>query len=206
VTKVAVFAKAPVAGSVKTRLAPLLGEEGAAALHAGLVKRALCTAVGSGVGAVELWCSPDARHPFFESCAAQFRVALKEQSGADLGARMRNAFEASHAQGEPLLLIGSDCPVLGGPTLRSAAAALASSDAVFVPAEDGGYVLVGLARPAPCIFEGIGWGSGAVMMQTRARLAVEGVRWEELATHWDLDRPEDYARARAEGLLAGAPA
>ena len=204
--RVAVFAKAPVAGRVKTRLASLLGEEGAATLHSSLVKRALETATESGVGPVELWCSPDAKHPFFEGCAAQHPITLHEQSGADLGERMRNAFEAAHARGEALLLIGSDCPALAGATLRSAAAALASNDAVFVPAEDGGYVLVGLAKPAPRIFEGIGWGSSAVMMQTRARLAVEGVRWEELATHWDLDRPEDYARARAQGLLAVAPA
>jgi len=199
--RVAVFAKAPVAGRVKTRLAPLLGNEGAAALHAQLVRGSLATALDSGLGPVELWCSPDAAHPFFESCAARYGVSLHAQSGADLGARMSHAFEASHARGEALVLIGSDCPALASRTLRAAAAALASNDAVFVPAEDGGYVLVGLAKPAPRIFEGIGWGSGAVMMQTRARLAVERVRWEELDTHWDLDRPEDYARARAQGLV-----
>ena len=73
---------------------------------------------------------------------------------------------------------------------------------VIAPAEDGGYVLVGLARPAPMLFDGIAWGSSAVMGQTRSKLAQAGVRWKELATYWDVDRPEDYARLQQEGLLA----
>jgi rSAM/selenodomain-associated transferase 1 len=204
--RVAVFAKAPVAGRVKTRLAPLLGEEGAAQLHSQLVHRALSTAVDAAVGDVELWCAPDESHPFFEGCAARYRVRLRPQSGADLGARMHHAFTTAHSEGQSLVLIGCDCPALEPATVRAAAAALASNDAVFVPAEDGGYVLVGLVKPVPAIFKDIGWGSPAVMMQTRARLAVSGVKWEELSTHWDLDRPEDYARARRQGLVAGASA
>jgi rSAM/selenodomain-associated transferase 1 len=204
--RVAVFAKAPVAGRVKTRLAPLLGEEGAAKLHTQLVHRAIATAVESAVGDVELWCAPDESHPFFEGCAARYGVRLRAQAGADLGARMNHAFETSHAEGQSLVLIGCDCPSLEAATVRAAAKALATNEAVFVPAEDGGYVLVGLARPMPRIFEAIGWGSPAVMMQTRARLAVAGTRWEELATHWDIDRPEDYARAQRQGLVAGAGA
>jgi rSAM/selenodomain-associated transferase 1 len=204
--RVAVFAKAPVAGRVKTRLAPLLGEEGAAQLHTELVHRALATAVASAVGDVELWCAPDTSHPMFETCASRYSVRLRSQSGTDLGARMNHAFETSYAEGQPLVLIGCDCPALEPATLGAAAAALASNDAVFVPAEDGGYVLVGLARPQPRIFEGIVWGSPAVMMQTRARVAVAGLKWEELATHWDLDRPEDYERARRQGLLEKASA
>ena len=200
--RVAVFAKAPVAGFVKTRLAPLLGDEGAARLHAQLVDRALSTALLSAAGDVELWCAPDETHPFFEGCAARYGVRLRGQSGADLGARMHHAFATSHSEGQSLVLIGCDCPALEPATLRAASDALAANDAVFVPAEDGGYVLVGLAKPMPGIFKDIGWGSPAVMMQTRARLAVSGLKWEELATHWDVDRPEDYARAQRQGLVA----
>ncbi len=200
--RIAVFAKAPVAGHVKTRLAPLLGEEGAARLHTQLVDKAISTALLSAVGDVELWCAPDETHPFFEGCAARFGVRLRRQSGSDLGARMHHAFTASHSEGQSLVIIGCDCPALEAATLRAAADTLASNDAVFVPAEDGGYVLVGLAKPMPEIFSDIGWGSPAVMMQTRARLAVSGKKWEELATHWDVDRPEDYARAQRQGLVA----
>jgi len=199
--RIAVFAKAPVAGSVKTRLSPLLGDERAAAFHARLVHRTLATAVESGVGAVELWCAPDVSHPFFANCASRFGVRLRAQTGADLGARMNCAFEAVHAEGEPLVLIGCDCLLLEGSTLREAAGALASNDAVFAPAEDGGYVLVGLAAPAPEIFEGIEWSTSSVMSVTRRRLAAAGLRWKELAIHWDVDLPGDYMRAQQMGLL-----
>lgn len=200
-TRVAVFAKAPVAGAVKTRLAALLGPDGAAALHAGLVRHALSAAVQSGVGPVELWCAPDETHPFFERCAAQFHVALERQRGDDLGARMHHAFETAHARGAALLLTGSDCPVLDAAALRAAARELSAHDAVIAPAEDGGYVLVGLARPMPRLFEAVAWGGSAVMGESRARLAEMGTRWKELDTLWDVDRPADYARLQESGML-----
>ena len=200
-TRIAVFAKAPVPGTVKTRLAALLGADGAASLHAGLVRHALASAVRSGVGPVELWCAPDERHEFFAACSAQFGARLRRQQGGDLGARMRHAFDAALAEGAALVLIGSDCPAITAPALMAAATALRSHDVVIAPAEDGGYVLVGLSRPCPALFTGVDWGTGAVMSQTRARLAESGQPWAELPMLWDVDRPEDYARLQREGLL-----
>jgi len=200
--RIAVFAKAPVAGEVKTRLAALLGPDAAAGLHAGLVRHALSTAVQSRVGAVELWCAPDANHPFFERCARDFGATLAPQEGADLGERMGKAFAQTLAAGSALIIIGSDCPALRTSHLRAAAAALHSHDAVIAPAEDGGYVLVGLSRKVPALFEGIEWGASAVMGETRRKLAASDIAWKELATLWDVDRPEDYARLQREGLLA----
>src|SRR5687768_2174378 len=118
--RVAVFAKAPVPGEVKTRLAPLLGIEGAALLHAALVRRTLAVAADSGVGRVELWCSPDASHPLFAACAAEFGAALHVQRGADLGERMRAAFDAALGENAALVLIGCDCPALDAAMLREA--------------------------------------------------------------------------------------
>lgn len=198
--RVAVFAKAPAAGEVKTRLVPVLGETGAAALHAGLVRHALATARRSA-RAVELWCAPDEAHPFFARCAEEFGAELHRQQGRDLGARMKSAFERALEAGSRLVLIGSDCPALTAAHIAQASEALLDHDAAFAPAEDGGYVLVGLARPLPFLFEGVDWGTPAVMGQTRARLAGQGVRWKELATLWDVDRPADYERLRREGLL-----
>jgi glycosyltransferase A (GT-A) superfamily protein (DUF2064 family) len=95
-------------------------------------------------------------------------------------------------------LVGSDCPVLTAEYLRDAAAALAGgNDAVFGPAEDGGYLLIGLARkPSAQLFEGIAWGTATVMQETRKRLARFDWRWHELTTLWDVDRPEDLLRLR----------
>lgn len=196
------FAKAPVPGAVKTRLAAILGADAAASLHAGLVRHALSTAVQARMGPVALWCFPDASHSFFARCGEEFGVPLEAQRGADLGSRMRNAFEPAWAARSPLLVIGSDCPALGAEHLERAAAALREKDAVLVPAEDGGYVLIGLARPVPSVFEGVAWGTAAVMAQTRERLAEAKVEWTELPALWDVDRPEDYARLQSGGLLA----
>lgn len=199
--RIAVFAKAPVAGAVKTRLAAILGPDGAAGLHSGLVRRALSVAADARVGPVELWCAPDETHPFFERCSREFGVALERQHGEDLGQRMRHAFDSSHARGQALIVIGADCPALDAAALQSAAEALRTHDAVIAPAEDGGYVLLGLARPVPGLFEAVTWGGSAVMAQTRSRLAQSRVSWRELATFWDVDRPEDYARLQQSGLL-----
>jgi rSAM/selenodomain-associated transferase 1 len=199
--RIAVFAKAPVPGQVKTRLAGVLGETAAAGLHAGLVRHALSTAVAAGLGKVQLWCTPDEHHDFFERCAADFGASLHAQRGADLGARMRAAFDEAFARGEALVIIGADCPALTPADLRAAARALEANDVVIAPAEDGGYVLLAMARAVPQAFEGVAWGNPSVMGETRARLAAAGVSWSEMPVSWDVDRPEDYERLRREGLL-----
>jgi rSAM/selenodomain-associated transferase 1 len=200
--RIAVFAKAPVPGQVKTRLAPLLGADGAAALHAGLVRQALSAATRSRLGAVELWCAPDALHPFFERCAQQFGVALHRQEGGDLGERMKHAIAQGLAHGEPVIVIGSDCPGLDAADLRAAAEALRAHEVAIAPAEDGGYVLIGMSRLVAEAFDGIAWGEPSVMAHTRARLAPRALTWKELPARWDVDRPEDYLRLQREGRLA----
>lgn len=202
--RVAVFAKAPVPGEVKTRLIPLLGAADAAELHATLVRRTLATARNAGVGPVSLWCMPDAAHPFFTACAEQYGATLHAQRGGHLGERMALALAQLLADG-PALLVGSDCPALAAGDLRAAASSLTTHDAVFQPAEDGGYVLVGLSRPLPGIFDGIRWGEPGVMRETRERLRATGARWREMPVRWDVDRPEDYRRLLASGLLGEVP-
>jgi rSAM/selenodomain-associated transferase 1 len=204
--RIAVFAKAPVAGAVKTRLAATLGAGAAASLHAELVRRALATAVAAHAAVVELWCAPDERDPFFARCAGEFPVRLRAQRGADLGARMRDAFESAFGEGATLVIIGADCPALAPTDLGAAIDALSRHDAVVAPAEDGGYVLIGLARPVPGLFDAMQWGAPGVMAETRSRLAAAGVSLKELGTFWDVDRPEDYARLMREGLLRRMPA
>jgi rSAM/selenodomain-associated transferase 1 len=113
---------------------------------------------------------------------------------------MHDAFERGLARHARVLLVGSDCPGLRAAHLREALRALESHDAVFIPAEDGGYVLVGLKRAAAAIFEGVAWGTPEVMAQTRARLAAAGLSSRELAALWDVDRPEDLERLEAAGL------
>jgi rSAM/selenodomain-associated transferase 1 len=193
-----VFAKAPQPGRVKTRLIPVLGETGAAQLQRELIERTLRTAAAADLGAVELWCAPGPDEPYFSDCARRHEIILRAQSEGDLGLRMARALESALTEGAPALLIGCDCPVLTPAYLHEAATALAGGDdAVFGPAEDGGYVLVGVARrPAAELFVDMAWGGATVMQETRTRLERGNWRWRELAPLWDLDRPEDLARLR----------
>ncbi len=193
-----VFAKAPRAGEVKTRLVPLLGAQGAAALHRQLVHRTLITATDADLGPVELHAAPDIDDPFLQDNAQRFGIALVPQRGADLGARMRNAFDDGLARHAHVIIIGTDCPVLTAQHLRDAQAALDSAhggnDAVLIPAEDGGYALIGLTRCDNRLFDSIAWGGDTVLAATRERLKLLKWRWHELETLWDIDRPDDYRR------------
>lgn len=190
------MARAPESGRAKTRLIPRLGAAGAARLHAALTRHALGEIARSGLPAA-LWCDPHTDHPFFAECAGAFEVELRAQPDGDLGARMRGMFQ--QAEG-PLLLMGSDCPTIEAALLRRCAEALARRPAVFLPTLDGGYGLVGLARPVPEIFEDMPWGTDAVMAITRRRLQSLGIALEEPAEIWDVDRPDDLVRLAATGF------
>lgn len=197
-TRLIVFTKAPRPGAVKTRLIPLLGKAGAAALHRALVEHTLAMAQRAGYGRLELHCAPDASDPFLRDCASRYGASLASQAGGDLGTRLAMAFERALARSEHVILIGTDCPGLSQNHLQDAGRALGSgADAVFAPTEDGGYALIGLARCDARLFSGIAWSEDSVMNQTRKRLSELGWRWRELETLWDVDRPEDYRRLLA---------
>jgi rSAM/selenodomain-associated transferase 1 len=196
-TPIIVFAKAPQPGAVKTRLIPALGAAGAARLHERLLERTLATAAAAGVGPIEL-CGDPASDPVLAARAAAHAAALTAQGPGDLGARMRRAFERALAGAPAAILVGADCPALTAAHLREASAGLAAGhDAVLAPAEDGGYVLIGLARVHASLFERIRWGGPEVIAHTRARLGRLGWRWLELGLLWDVDRPEDLERLRS---------
>lgn len=195
--RLVVFAKAPVPGRVKTRLARHLGRRGAARLYRTLLRRTLATAAGAGLCPVQLWCAPDTRHGFFAACRRDFGVGLRVQRGDDLGARMDHALTAALREAASAVVIGGDCPTLAAADLRAAFSALAAGrEAVLGPAEDGGYVLIGLRRPCPALFRGIAWGGSGVLAATRRRLHRAGLDWLELPPHWDVDRPADLRRWR----------
>lgn len=201
--QVAVLAKAPIPGVAKTRLIPALGARGAARLQRRLTRAALQTAHEAGLGPVTLWCAPDARHRFFRALRRTMDLPCLVQPSGDLGERMHAAFRLHCLQG-PLLLIGTDCPVLRPDHLRQAARALIDGeDAVFHPAADGGYVLVGLRQPQAALFDDMAWSTDAVMLQTRARARALKLRVREFETLWDVDVPEDLARLRALDAATG---
>ncbi|CAN5697287.1 hypothetical protein BH11PSE7_BH11PSE7_16590 [soil metagenome] len=192
---VAVMARAPVAGQAKTRLAPLLGLRGAARAQRRFTRCMLATARAATHVAPTLWCAPDTSHVFFR--ALQRGAAVCDtQAGGDLGARMLHVITSHLVQQPdlPILLTGTDCPMLSPGHLHAAALALCTHDVVLVPAEDGGYVLIGMRRVVPQVFDGIDWSTPQVMAQTRERLRAAGASWHELPALWDVDEPADWQR------------
>ncbi|MGE3150716.1 MAG: TIGR04282 family arsenosugar biosynthesis glycosyltransferase [Pseudorhodoplanes sp.] len=198
---VAVFAKAPVAGFAKTRLIPVLGPQGAADLQRLLIDLTLRLVHDSPLRPISLWCAPDRSHDLFHRMEEKYGLDLHGQAGEDLGSRMLQAFEVL-TRDRPLILIGTDCPALMPAHLVLCAQALRDgADAAFVPAEDGGYALIGLRKAVPQLFDSISWGTGSVMEQTRRRLQSLQLRHFETEALWDVDTPADYERARAAGVF-----
>lgn len=184
-----VFARAPLAGRVKTRLAARLGAARAVRLHERLTLAALRTALAAGCGPVELHAT--SRHTWF----GQIGVPVKRQRGRDLGERMARATREALHRAPYVLLTGSDCPEFSPGDFRRAARWLAGgADAVLAPALDGGYALIGLRRAADFLFAEMPWGSERVYAETVRRIERAGWRLRVLPAVADVDRPEDLAR------------
>lgn len=190
-----VFARAPIAGQVKTRLIPALGGEGAAQLHESLVRHCVLRTTNARHWKTELHCTPDVNHTFFEQLTQKGAIDRYGQSSGDLGRRMFAALSAALERAEQVVLVGTDCPMLCAADIQEAFQALdTGNDAVFGPAEDGGYYLIGLRRADGRLFADISWGSDKVMDVTRSRLKELAWSWAEVTERWDVDRPEDIRR------------
>ncbi len=197
--RVLVFGRAARPGEAKTRLIPVLGEQGAARLSADLLAHALATAAEAMPAALELWHAGADEAGELAELAGRFGATLHAQPDGDLGERMRYALARATADGAPAVVMGSDAPLLTASALRTAMVALAEHDAVLAPATDGGYVLLGVHSVAEALFRDIAWGGEHVAATTRQRLAALGWDWYELPPRPDIDRPEDLASLAALG-------
>jgi uncharacterized protein len=186
---------------VKTRLIPALGAEGAAALAGAMLERTVEESLAAGL-AVELCGDP---HPagWFPPCPG---LSLGAQGEGELGERLARAAKRALAEG-PVLLVGADCPALDRARLAAAAAALEFHDAALHPAEDGGYVLLGLRRFDRSLFEGIAWSTATVAAETVRRIEALGWSLWTGETLKDVDEPGDLPSAhRGEGGCLPPPA
>ena len=144
---------------------------------------------------IELWTTPEHDHPAFLELADRYRLKRFPQSGEDLGQRMGRAALEALDRHRRVLLIGVDCPMLAPSHLEQSFRWLdGGMEAVLGPAEDGGYVLLGLKRWHELLFEGHAWGGDTVADTTREALRLIGWRWRELPVLWDLDRPDDLTQ------------
>jgi rSAM/selenodomain-associated transferase 1 len=198
-TAVVVFAKAPRAGAVKTRLCPPLSPAAAARLYRCFLLDTLdrVRAVG-GITPVIAY-APRRARAFF--AAAQPRMRLVPQTGSDLGARMAGTFERLFARGfTAVVMVGADSPTLPPDYLRAAVRTLGAGtvDGVLGPSDDGGYYLIGLRAPCPELFAGVPWSTGRVLAETLERGRRAGWRLGSLPGWYDVDSVEDLRRLAAE--------
>jgi uncharacterized protein len=191
-----IMAKAPEPGLAKTRLIPALGINGAARLAKQLLDHTLQTASQTTLfDHRELCVTPSLRHPAFSQAESVFN--LTDQSDGDLGARMQRAFDRVLSHARAAIMIGTDAPALTPDLLDQAAQDLEQHDAVFIPALDGGYTLIGLRQVMPELFTGVPWSTAEVMPTTRARLAARGASWHEYPHMADIDEPRDLIHVPA---------
>jgi rSAM/selenodomain-associated transferase 1 len=189
------YAKAPVAGTVNTRLIPDIGVQAATKLQDDLIHQRLSMLEKAALCTVYLMCAPDTQHECFAQSEQKYSISLFGQSGSDLGERMFTGIRHALSQFKYCIVIGTDAPALDETMIRQAIEVLhTEKEVVFVPAEDGGYVLVGMQHAHDFLFRQITWGSSMVMQQSRNALNSHNISFTELATCWDVDRLDDYQR------------
>jgi len=195
---VLVFAKAPILGTVKTRMQPVLSEEESLILHSHLVEYLLEKLLKARLAKVELWLSEPSPNWPNRAGVNQFT-----QQGRDLGQRLSHALLSALERYQSVVIVGGDCPFFGVDYLAKAFDTLEQGyQSVLGPAEDGGYVLIGSRQHDVRLFEKINWGSGQVLAQTRKQLKGMKWQWKELQSLSDIDRPKDLLLLRRIPSLA----
>ena len=195
-TSLIVFAKAPVPGTVKTRMQPVLGEDNCLLLHKALVRHTL--------ERIRLLDLPGLEKAVFFTGATEdvftyardFDIAedisVEIQFGKDLGERLSNALEKKILSGyKKVIFIGTDSPLLGNRVIEEVVEGLGTHDVMIGPAADGGYYLIGFSEFIPSILKGIKWGSSLVFDQTLELMKKNSLKWKCLNKGFDLDTFED---------------
>jgi len=187
-----VFAKVPRPGNVKTRLTPVLTAEEAARLYKAFLSDALAQYTSLPVD-VRLYLAPPVPEGGLD--LVPDAVPVVAQEGASLGARMRNAFEASLRTYDRCCVIGTDHPTLPSAYLRKAFQVLGQDRSLCIgPSEDGGYYLIGMNAFYPVLFEGMTYSHPRVFRDTLARVEKTDARLTVLPKWYDVDTPQTLER------------
>ena len=187
-----VFARAPERGRVKTRLAAELGAEEALSVYCRLAERVVAAVRAGGSYSVTVAYTPRGAEPLMRRWLGT-SVALRPQSGGDLGERMATAVaDAFSAGAERVVLTGTDCPDVTADVVEEAFTRLDAADVVVGPASDGGYYLIGMSRAHRALFDGVPWSSVDTLRATLDRARASGLSVALLDERRDIDTAEDW--------------
>ena len=189
-----VMARAPRLGEGKSRLRAVLADQERLRLQEAFLRDTVDMVLNVNVGRVYLAITPPDSTCWAES---EFGADLTTiaQTGDDLGQRMFNATRQTAAEGHgPIIVIGTDAPLLAPKHLHAALLALAHADVCFGPSEDGGYYLVASNKPQASLFEDVVWGTDQVLKTSLANADDAGLKCELLDELYDVDTPEDLER------------
>lgn len=192
-----VFAKAPVAHRVKTRLIPRISATAACRLHRAFVEDTL-QALEKLPGPCDIELHADALLPDWLPCPV-----VKPQSQGNLGTRMFTALADALNQGRrTAMILGSDSPTL--PSSYIADILDAETDVCLGPASDGGFYAIGCHRTASTMFDGVEWSTPDTLQQTLRSIEQSGLTWSIGKEWYDVDTGEDLDRLIADPALRRA--
>jgi uncharacterized protein len=198
---VIIMAKAPLAGTVKTRLQPVFSAEQCAALAACFLTDTINKANSLENQRLIIAYSPAGEIDFFNQFAHP-KTSFVEQKGNNLGEKMFSAFEFAFAQNaETAVMIGTDSPTFPADFIEQAFEFLeTNSDAVMGKTEDGGFYLIGLRRVDGRIFEGVEWSTAKAFAQARENIIKLNWLLREVPAWYDVDEPKDLEQLKQEFL------
>jgi len=197
-TAIMIMAKVPQAGEVKTRLCPPLSPQEAMTLYYAFLRDKIAQVQSLEAASPTITYTPSDGRSIFATLAPGF--TLIAQQGADLGARLANAFAQCFAAGHTgVIAIDSDTPTLPTNFLQQAIALLAipKADVVIGPSDDGGYYLIGLRALHHELFENMPWSTNVVVPETIRRATAKGLQVAWLPPWFDVDTPEDLERLQS---------
>ena len=198
-----IYAKAPVPGTVKTRLCPPLSLEEATALHSSFVMdtiERISKVLGKSLIDHFVACDPSIEHPFFKTLRSKYRIELLQQRGQDLGDRMVGTMQELFTRDYScVIIIGSDLPTFPTREISRAFRLLDEHDCVLGPCPDGGYYLIGLRQQCPDLFSNIPWGTEAVLDRTKEKAVAHNLKLGFTDPCSDVDTPEDLCVLINEG-------
>lgn len=208
---IGLFAKYPEPGQVKTRLIPLLGEQGACDfaryLLLSAMEKFLPTSLNPSSQSLWLWRSGGTEEQWSELLSSvpnanRQKLKCRWQVDQHLGARMQHAMHQQLQESHYAILIGTDAIEMTASTCNSLLERMDAHEVGFVPAQDGGYVAIACSRVEPAIFhESIAWGTAVVLNQSLEALSRKGLKAVCLEPQLDIDEPEDYLQALDRGLV-----